>query len=175
MGPHHNSVLSLERSGSSFTFTTSVLVSFSLSLLGYLQSVRSSVGQVVAFYTSQPLRKADILVLIQENVGCSTKPSLCLSISFIFTLPLLRQVIDQMCHLNRGVDFCDTKMPVTPSCRHFPQNTVYKRSSKDLPYNLTSYGEGQDSHFTNTTFHTRSKALTSLLFPREHSCIFLNK
>lgn len=82
MGPHHNLVLSLERSGSSFTSAASVLTSFSLLLLGYLQPMSNSVGQVAASIAPQPLGNAHIPILIQENVGCSTKPSLNLSLHF---------------------------------------------------------------------------------------------
>lgn len=143
MGPHHNLVLSLERSGSSFTSAASVLTSFSLLLLGYLQPMSNSVGQVAASIAPQPLGNAHIPNRIQENVGCSTKPSLSLSlfISLIVTLPLLRQaqVIGQGCHLNRCVDICDTKMPVTPACSTSLKTQFIRDSLLDC------CGEEQDS------------------------------
>lgn len=64
MGPHHNLVLSLERSGSSFTSAASVPSSFSLLLLGYLEPVGSSVGQVAASIAPQSLGNAHIIILI---------------------------------------------------------------------------------------------------------------
>lgn len=96
MGPHHNSVLSLERSGSSLTFATSVPVSFRLLLLGYLQPVNSSVGQAAVFYSSRLWKNAHILILIQEIQAATPSPVL-VSISLVFTLPSLSQaqVTDQ--------------------------------------------------------------------------------